>query len=204
MFTADTARAYPVHSTSSDALDLDQLDWLQRLLVTSDGTLTELIEAVTGERILLVRIDQHAVIAEAGTDPLDARAADHVLERSILLQGAGSRINYVHAESRIVASRLPPVLARALTDSDLPIGRLWKLHRLEMFKERAKLQWRSVGRSSRYFGADADASLVSRSYRVFTGGRPVALIRERFSPTLLCAAQASRGVLACCGARCAR
>ena len=86
--------------------------------------------------------------------------------RAILLRGALSGRDYVHAESRVATDRLPEAFRRGLIESGEPMGRLWVSHRLETFKELLNMR--------------LDGDMLRRRYRVLSGGRPVMVIAESF------------------------
>lgn len=167
------------HAPPSETLDL-----LQRLLLRCDGTLTDLIETLTGEPIGLVKIEHRVEAAPTDLAALDLHAAEPQIERRIQLQGLRSRIAYVYAETSIAAARLPAPLRRALATSATPIGRLCKQHRLEVFKEPIEVHTRRAGELAPHLGTDADTTIVFRRYRSFSRGQPLMLIREYIAPAL--------------------
>ena len=160
-------------------LEVSALDPLQRVLLVTDGTLTEILEAVFLEPIELVKISQKNVATNVYHAPLDPKLGESIIERKIVLRGGQSGTHYVYAESVIAADRLSPAFRKGLVESDLPVGRLWIEHKLETFKEFLEVR----------FGADADlpadftcdrSSVFVRRYRVFSGGMPIMLITEHF------------------------
>ena len=163
-------------------LDVSALDPVQRVLLVTDGTLTEILEAIFLEPVELVKIGQKNVPVDASHAALDPEAGETIIERKIVLRGGQSGTQYVYAESVIAADRLSPAFRKGLLESDLPVGRLWIEHKLETFKEFLEVR----------FGADADlpadftcdrSSVFVRKYRVFSGGRPIMLITEHFPGT---------------------
>jgi len=164
--------------------DLSSFDPVSRLLLTSDGTLTQLLEAAALEPISLVKLGERSLDAAEHVDLLAVDAGELLVERKVLLQGARSGKNYVYAESFIAADRLPQSF-RHSPSSDTPLGRLWKQHRLEIFKELVDFRRQPAGELHRYFPATLDTTLLVRAYRVFSGGEPVMLIREYFSRNAL-------------------
>jgi chorismate-pyruvate lyase len=162
------------------ALDLESIDVLQRVLLITDGTLTEILEAWRLERILLVKLGYQA-LRDADTDELLAvNNGDRVLERRILLSGEKSHINYVYAESLIAVDRLGSKFKNDLQHSNIPLGQLWLNHRLETLKEMVAIRRKAAGELSEYFNIPPEASIFVRRYRVFSGAAPVMLITEHF------------------------
>nr|MDP9127381.1 chorismate pyruvate-lyase family protein [Pseudomonadota bacterium] len=108
---------------------------LQRVLLTTDGTLTDILEAFLLEPIGLIKLEQTMALAAQHDDELAPETGENFLERKILLRGSKSARNFVYAESTIAIGRLAAALGQALLHSDTPLGRLWLEHRLETFKE---------------------------------------------------------------------
>jgi chorismate-pyruvate lyase len=162
-------------------VDLRSLAPIQRVLLATDGTLTDTLEVVVLEPIRLVKIGQRVLPPGRSHNRLQLGPEERVLERRIILQGARSGARYVYAESAIAIDRLEATLTRDLFESDLPIGRLWSEHRLETYKELLEV-W--CGRRQPNLPAEFGASrlpLAGRTYRVFAAGRPVMVITEQFA-----------------------
>ncbi len=167
-----------------DGFDVRSLPALQRVLLTSDGTLTDALEAAFLEPMTLLKIGTETSAAASGVPELDLAAGAPVMLRKILLRGGRTGATYLYAESRIVLDRLPPEFRERLTGSDVPLGRLWAEHRLETRKEILRVWRRPAAELSVHFGGAEQASLLVRSYRVFSGGRPIMLITEYFPEEL--------------------
>src|SRR5271157_919405 len=165
---------------SLNGFDVNWLEPLQRVLLVTDGTLTEILEANFFERIRLVKISQNVISATSSHGLLDPNPGEVLIERKILLQGEGSHRNYAYAESLIAVARLDPSFRNELLDSDTPLGRLWLEHRLETFKELQEVRCQRANGLCRYFECDGAAPLLVRTYRVFSAGRPVMVITESF------------------------
>jgi chorismate-pyruvate lyase len=161
---------------------ISNLDPVQRLLITSDGTLTHLLEAAALESISLTKLEQCVRPAAGRDDLLEVEYGELLMDRKVLLRGERSGTNYVYAESFIVFDRLPAPLRQALLISNTPMGLLWRKHRLEVFKELVDLRRQLAGWLARYFEVPRDVTLLVRTHRLIAGGRPVMLIREHFSP----------------------
>lgn len=165
------------------ALDLESIDVLQRVLLITDGTLTEILEAWRLERIVLIKLAHEALRGPARDELLQVKEGDQVLERRILLCGEKTRINYVYAESLIAVDRLGAKFSHDLLHSDIPLGQLWLNHRLETLKELVTIRRQPAGKLSEYFKISPGAPVFVRTYRVFSGAVPVMLITEHFPNT---------------------
>ena len=162
------------------SLEISSLDPLQRVLLVTDGTLTEILEATFLERIQLIKVAQQVIHATASDAQLDPDPKEVLIERKILLRGEESGRNYAYAESLIAVDRLTPSFREELLDSNTPLGRLWLEHKLETFKELPAVRCQSASQLSCYFECSSVSLLLVRTYRVFSGGRPVMIITEHF------------------------
>ena len=165
-----------------NGLDVTSLEPLQRVLLVTDGTLTEILEANFFERIRLVKVSQSVISATASHALLDPSPGEALIERKILLQGAESQRNYAYAESLIAVDRLGQSFRDELLNSDTPLGRLWLEHKLETFKELQEVRSQPADGLYRYFECTDATPLLVRTYRVFSTSRPVMVITE-YLPT---------------------
>ena len=162
-----------------NALGVDSLPALQRVLLVTDGTLTEILEAYFCERICLVKVAQRVIAATASHALLDPIPGESLIERKILLQGERSGTNYVYADSLVAVDRLPSSFRDGL-NSDTPLGRLWLEHRLETFKQMHGVHRQAANELSRYFECAETEPLLVRTYRVISGSSVVMVISEYF------------------------
>lgn len=158
----------------------DAATLFQRILLITDGTVTHLLETFAGEPICVIKLHQSIDDAAAGVDELALRARQRVLHREVLLVGCTTRRAFVYAESLIVPDRLDPVVRDGLLESSKPIGYLLEESRTETFRQIIASRRESAGACGSYFGIDAAADVLTRTYRVLAGGRPIMLITEKF------------------------
>jgi chorismate-pyruvate lyase len=168
----------PVPPTSD--LDISTLGLLHRILVTTDGTLTDMLAAAFLEPIQLVKLDVTIERSAKAVRALDVVAGSTVMRRRIVLRGQVSRINYVYAETQIAADRLAPRFREDLLAGNTPLGQLWLTHHLETWKERPHVRRRPAGALAGHLDVSEDAELLERNYRTFTGGAPVFDVTEFF------------------------
>jgi chorismate-pyruvate lyase len=159
-------------------MDDTSLSSMQKALLVTDGTVTQLLEVFAREEIRVKKLGQSQV--QGGPALLAAGDDEPVISRRILL--CGDRRAYLHATSWLVPARMPREMQAALTLTDAPIGQLWKAARLETFREIVDFRPESNPEISGMLGSTA--GLLSRSYLVNTGGRPMALVVERFPADL--------------------
>ncbi len=167
-------------SLSGSDLDLKNLSPFQRILLTTDGTVTEILEAQFWEKINLIKLFQEQTVCDLEIPYLEIQSGTEVLIRKILLQGEDSKTNYIYAESILVPEKLDQELQKGLIKTDKPLGRLMIETKTETFREILSCTQESARELSEYFDHNPDSNLVSRTYRVFANRKPIILITEKF------------------------
>jgi len=158
------------------------LNVLQRALLASDGTLTELLGAVFLETMDMVKCGQEVRKGRAVHSALECMPDDTVLERQIALRGRRSSRIYVYAESQIAVDRFGPDFRAALWQTEEPIGRLARAFHLESRRELLEFRGPHADIPRQFMATPGE--FVTRTYRICGGGRPVAIITEHFPVTL--------------------
>nr|MDQ3575766.1 chorismate pyruvate-lyase family protein [Actinomycetota bacterium] len=158
------------------------LSALQRILLTTDGTLTTLVEVYADEPIKVAKLDQSLGLWEGGDagPALSLHPDEAVLRRAILLQGSSSHTNYLYAESLIVPDRLQPHVRTGLVETDKPIGRLLLEARTETFREILAGGTEPARGCADHFGIGQDDLVIFRTYNVIADQRPIMMITEKF------------------------
>jgi chorismate-pyruvate lyase len=145
---------------------------MQRVMLLSNGTLTDILQAFTLEEIGVHKFFEHVRY-----DVPDFRG-EETLERGVVLYSKRTSRHYVYAESLIALERLPSALVRELQAGSEPLGRLQLKHRLETFKELIDLRISKSEKAARFL--ESDSSFLIRSYRVYIDKRPCMVIHECF------------------------
>lgn len=158
----------------------DAATLFQRILLVTDGTVTHLLETFAGEPICVIKLHQSIDESGPGVDELDVRAKQRVMHREVLLVGCTTRRAFVYAASQIVPDRLDPAVRQGLLESSKPIGYLLEESHTETFRQIIDAHRESAGACASYFGIDAAAEVLTRTYRVLAAGRPIMLITEKF------------------------
>ena len=154
--------------------DDESLSIPQKVLLTTDGTVTQLLEIYTGEKIRVQKLEH--TLVKGAPPSLGVSTAEPVLSRRILL--AGATRPYMYARSWLVPSRMPKGMQETILQTDTPIGQLWKAARLETFREIIDFRREQDSEVAALFGIDG--SLLSRTYLISAGGAPMGLIVEKF------------------------
>jgi chorismate-pyruvate lyase len=153
---------------------------LQRILLVTDGTVTEILEAFTGESMRLIKLHETVDNLEEALPGLGLGQGERVLRRQILLQGKMTLTNYTYADSYIAVDRLDEALRRALLESHKPIGFLIQEQRMETFREILGCGRELAGSIAPHFDLEPTHGMIWRTYRVFFRGEPIMQITEKF------------------------
>lgn len=184
------------------SVDVDPLD---RMLLTADGTVTTLLEACTDEPI------STATIRLAGPAPLeqlliaggrwwhpDARLLDlapqeRSIVRQVILRGERSGVAYVLAESLVAPDRLPDLVAARLRHPGSSLGRLLAASELETRREVLDIVAVRAGEAGDHLGVPPGAQLARRTYTIGIGRQPIAAVTEWIAPGRLAALTRATG-----------
>lgn len=161
-------------------IDPSALSTFQRILLTTNGTVTDMLEAYLFEQIRVVKLSEQLVALDGDLPSMNLKAGTEVIARKILLQGKISRKNVIYAESIIVPEKLEENFRKALLETGVPIGKIWFEHKVETFKEILDSKKEFAGDLSGYFNIDPSDEMLSRTYRVVSDRQPVMTITEKF------------------------
>lgn len=176
--------AHPIAIWSADALLAERdLSLFQKVLLSTDGTVTELLSLYCGRPIRARKVAQSFAV---GTAPRLLAAAPHerILQRTIVL-GSGSGDELLFADSRFVFDRFSTAIQHDLLHTELPIGLLWRRERLETHREIVDRRSETCDAVADLLGVAHDATLYSRTYVIFHQHRPLGVITEKFSAAAL-------------------
>lgn len=161
-------------------VDLKILSPLQRIILISDGTLTELLEHLIDEPLQVVKLHESIDATNNEIAYLDLAKNQQVITREICLQGKSSRKNWLYAKSKIVLERLSLPFQEDLLASRIPIGKLWAKHHIETYKEIESPFSEAAGKLSTHFDIAPEDQLLGRTYRVFSNRLPIMMLTEKF------------------------
>lgn len=156
----------------------------QRILLTTNGTVTDIIEAYTGEQIKLKKLSENKIQLEEDILSMQLEKGAEVIARKVLLQGSMSHRNYVYAESILVFDRLDEKMQDQLLNTKIPIGKLWVENKVEIFKENIELGKEPAGDLAEYFQIEPEENLLYRTYCVLSNHHQYTMmITEKFPET---------------------
>lgn len=156
------------------------LSTFQRILLTTDGTVTDILEAYLFEQIRVVKLSEEQIAIAQDIPSLELKQGTEVILRKVLLQGKISRRNFIYAESIVVPDRLEENFRDELLKTRTPIGKIWLEHKVETFKEILDSGKEPANDLSAHFTMESRESILFRTYRVISNRQSVMLITEKF------------------------
>ena len=168
------------HSPVKEILELEsivgRLSPVQKMLLGTDGSVTNLLEVVTESPIEIETLVQKVVPAdEAVARELQVNPGDEVNFRVVLLKKANSQKALIYAISHTPLKRLDASFKDDLTKADIPIGVILKKHRIESRRDITSAAFLPAGQEHcRAFGVFPREIMLTRSYKVIRHGQPLA------------------------------
>jgi chorismate-pyruvate lyase len=159
----------------------NDLSLFQKILLATDGTVTDLIALYTGESIRVKKLEQSIQLGIAPPE-LRCSAPTRLLHRRILLSGLSR--NYLYADSTFVFERFSKSIQEQLLNTDKPIGLMWKEEKLETYREIVEQKVEPCAEIAAYFDLPATAPFVSRTYLIHNSGLPLGAITEKWPVSL--------------------
>lgn len=172
----DDSQEYP----SRNHIEPSNLSTFQRILLTTNGTVTDMLECYVFEQIRVIKLVEKLVSLAHDIPMMDLKEGTEVLVRKILLQGKISRKNFIYGDSIIVPEKLDERFRKALLETKIPIGKLWFEMRVETFKEVLDTSKEFAEDLADYFHIEPHDNLLSRTYRVVNNRKPIMMITEKF------------------------
>jgi beta-ribofuranosylaminobenzene 5'-phosphate synthase len=159
-----------------------RLSRVQKILLGTDGSITRILEVITGGLVRITTLSQEVVPAtrEVAED-LRIREGDPVNHRVVRIEEAEKGRCLLHAVSDAPMDRLPPAFREDLMRADIPIGKILARHRVEARRE--ILDARVIPSAMEHaalFGTFRKEPLLARRYRIIHQGEPLILIEEQF------------------------
>jgi chorismate-pyruvate lyase len=168
-------------SLEKSHLEPSSLSTFQRILLTTDGTVTHILEAYLYEQIQVVKISEQLITLTQDIPVMDLAAGAEVIARKIFLKGRISRRNFIYAESILVPDRLNEKFRHELLHTKTPIGKIWFENRVETFKEIVTSGKEPMNSFAQQFSdTEATTNFLFRTYCVYSNGAPTMMITEKF------------------------
>ena len=162
--------------------EVGHLSNVQKILLGTDGSVTQLLEAVTGKEVGITTRIQEIVPAEPGVaQTLDILPGSPVNHRVVDIKNNVTGEVLMHARSFTPVEHLPDAFREDLLKADIPIGKIIKKHTIE-----ARREILSAGmvvaseETAGIFRICRGEPILTREYRIIHGGKPLIVITEQF------------------------
>ena len=153
---------------------------VQKFLLGTDGSVTQLLESITGKKVVIRTLVQQVVPADrAAADNLSIAEGDPVNFRIVEIRTEESGEVLIYAISHTPVNRLSPEFRDDLMKADIPIGRIISQHHIEARREiltaRVTPATEEMGR---VFAICRNEPVLSRQYQIIHAGKPLIFIEE--------------------------
>ncbi|MCK9632351.1 MAG: beta-ribofuranosylaminobenzene 5'-phosphate synthase [Methanoregula sp.] len=155
---------------------------VQKFLLGTDGSVTQLLESITGKKVVIKTLVQEIVPADrTAADHLSIAEGDPVNFRIVEIKTEESGEVLIYAVSHTPVNRLSPEFRDDLMRADIPIGKIIKQHHIEARREILNTRvLPATEDAGRLFSICKNEPLLSRQYQIIHGGQPLIFIEERF------------------------
>ncbi|MCU0630940.1 MAG: chorismate pyruvate-lyase family protein, partial [Methanoregulaceae archaeon] len=159
-----------------------RLSSVQKILLGTDGSVTQLLEAITGKQVMITTRLQEIIPATPDVaQMLEIMAGSPVNHRVVEIKNVGSGEVLIYAISYTPLNQLPEKFLNDLLRADIPIGKIITQHRIEARREILTVDVRPAsGETTELFKMFRNEPLLSREYQIIHGGRPLIVIQEQF------------------------
>lgn len=166
-----------------EGLDV-KLSKAQRLLLMTDGSVTTLLEVLTGKPVVVTTLLQQVV--KADTDKaadLDVAEGDNLNYRVVVLKNEHDDRPLIYAESYTPIARLQKEFRHDLMKADIPIGRIMAQRKIESRREIRHIETTLNEELSDLFDVPHNIPMLSRTYDIISHGTVLIRITEMFPST---------------------
>ena len=166
-----------------EKLDLE-LSKAQQLLLMTDGSVTTLLEVITGKPVVVTTLLQQVVEADAErASALDVEEGDNINYRVVVLKNDDNHQPLIYAESYTPIARLKKEFRHDLMKADIPIGRIMNQRKIESRREIRRIEIVCNEEVSDLFGVAQNVPLLSRTYDIISHDTVLIRITETFPST---------------------
>ena len=171
--------AFNIHEIETQ---VGRLSPMQKFLLGTDGSVTQILEAITGKPVVIETRVQKIIEADQVTaEVLRIGKGEPVNYRVVEIKTPESGEVLIYAISYTPLARLSPEFKDDLMKADIPIGRIIQNHRLEARREILNTRVSpATEETGRIFSLCSKEPLLSRQYRIIHDGKPLIFIEEQF------------------------
>jgi beta-ribofuranosylaminobenzene 5'-phosphate synthase len=161
-----------------------KLSKAQQLLLMTDGSVTTLLEVLTGKPVVVTTLLQQIVKADADKAvDLDVAEGDNINYRVVVLKNENEYRPLIYAESYTPIGRLQKDFRHDLMKADIPIGRIMAQRKIESRPEIRSVEETLNEDLSDLFGVPRNIPMLSRTYDIISHAMVLIRITETFPST---------------------
>ena len=159
-----------------------RLSPMQKFLLGTDGSVTQILEAITGKQVVIETREQRIIPANPQiAERLGIGQGDPVNYRVVEIKTLAGGEVLIYALSHTPIGRLSPEFKEDLMKADIPVGRIIQNHRIESRREILDARVSpATDETGRIFSLGKHEPLLSRQYRIIHRGQPLIFIEEQF------------------------
>lgn len=172
----------PIQRISELESIVGRLSPVQKMLLGTDGSVTSLLEILTGSPIEIETLAQEIIPADqAVAKELNLNPGEDVNYRVVKLKKAGTGETLIYAVSHTPLKRLEDSFRDDLTRADIPIGVILKKHKIESRREINSAGFLQADRKlGQIFNIFPKELVLQRNYKIIRQGEPLIAIEETF------------------------
>jgi beta-ribofuranosylaminobenzene 5'-phosphate synthase len=155
---------------------------VQKFLLGTDGSVTQILESITGKKVVIRTLVQQIVPADLpAAKNLNIDEGDPVNYRVVEIRTEGDGNVLIYATSYTPVNRLSPEFKDDLMKADVPIGRIIAQHHIEARREILSARVTSAtDETCRIFSICKNEPVLSRQYQIIHANKPLIFIEEQF------------------------
>jgi len=159
-----------------------RLSPVQRMLLGTDGSVTSLLEVITGDPVGIETLVQKVIPADQDVaGELNIQTGEEVNYRVVRLKNDRSGETLIHAVSYTPLKRLESWFRDDMMRADVPIGTILQRHHIESRRDIMEADHlRADGDMCNIFNVFPRELMLFRRYRIIRHGEPLISIRETF------------------------
>jgi beta-ribofuranosylaminobenzene 5'-phosphate synthase len=170
------------HCLNEIETQIGRLSPMQKFLLGTDGSVTQILEAITGKQVVIETRVQKIMPADPATaERLGIVQGEPVNYRIVEIKTLAGGEVLIYAISHTPVGRLSPEFKDDLMRADIPIGKIIQNHHIEARREILDARvTHATDEAGRIFSIGKHEPLLSRQYRIIHGGQPLIFIEEQF------------------------
>jgi len=162
--------------------EVGRISPVQKFLLGTDGSVTQILESITGKTVVIKTLVQKIVPADrTAADHLSIAVGDPVNFRIVEIKTEQDDEVLIYAVSHTPVNRLSPEFKDDLMKADIPIGKIISQHHIEARREILNARVLPASEEAgRIFTVCRNEPLLSRQYQIIHSGKPLIFIEEQF------------------------